>query len=65
MDGGGPVDDPAAALRQLAGGLQAAYTADPGNAVLAREYRLTLLAIGGGEKADSDLAKFWAEFSGA
>jgi hypothetical protein len=37
--------DPSAALRDLAAGLQAAYRADPGNGLLARELRMTLLAL--------------------
>jgi len=37
--------DPAQALRDLAGRLLRAYAADPGNASLAREARLALLAI--------------------
>jgi hypothetical protein len=44
-DGAGENLDPGAALRDLAAQLQAAYSADPGNAVLAREYRSTLLAL--------------------
>jgi len=48
--GGGELD-PAQALRDLAARLLQAYAADPGNANLAREARMTLLAIpdAGGE----------------
>jgi hypothetical protein len=46
--------DPAAELRRLAGCLVAAYRADPGNASLAREARMTLLALGPGDGSDLD-----------
>lgn len=61
-----PVDDPAAALRELAGQLMAACRADPGNATLARELRMTLQALREpGEGLDSELAEFLAGFSRA
>jgi hypothetical protein len=37
--------DPAGALRELAAQLGAACAADPANAILAREYRATLLSL--------------------
>jgi hypothetical protein len=37
--------DPGDAMAQLAGRLKAAYAADPGNAALARELRMTLQAM--------------------
>jgi hypothetical protein len=43
--GSGKDLDPAAALRDLACQLQAAYRVDPANAVLARELRSTLLVL--------------------
>jgi hypothetical protein len=42
-----PVTDPPAKMAELAGRLVAAHTADPGNAMLARELRQTLLAMDG------------------
>ena len=53
-------------LRWLAEGLARAYAADPGNALLARELRLTLAALmpqGGG--SDGDLSDLFAELSSA
>lgn len=41
----GPCMDPAGALARLAGRLEAAHMANPGNALLARELRATLLAM--------------------
>jgi hypothetical protein len=41
----GPCMDPAGALARLAGRLEAAHVANPGNALLARELRATLLAL--------------------
>ncbi len=61
-----PVADAEAGLRLLAGQLTAAYSADPGNALLARELRMTLQALmapGGG--VDGELAEFLAGFSKA
>jgi hypothetical protein len=46
--------DPVAEMRALAARLMAAYRADPGNAALARETRLTLLAIGGQDDGGDD-----------
>ena len=61
-----PVDDPVAALRELAGQLVAACRADPGNATLARELRMTLQALRGpGDGMDGELAEFLAGFSRA
>lgn len=40
-----PVADAEAELRELGGQLAAAYRADPGNALLARELRMTLQAL--------------------
>ena len=58
-----PVTDPMAGLRLLAGQLTAAYSADRGNAVLARELRMTLQALmGPGETIDSELAEMFAAF---
>jgi hypothetical protein len=58
--------DPAAEMRLLAGRLSAAYTADPGNAALARELRVTLLAVGGQgmQGADPVLAGLLETFRG-
>lgn len=62
----GPVSDPMAEMRQLAGQLAAACRVEPGNANLARELRMTLQAlIGPGEMVDSELAEFFAGFSKA
>lgn len=49
-----PVSDAEAELRALAGHLAVAYRSDPGNALLARELRMTLQALlpakpGGGQ----------------
>jgi hypothetical protein len=43
-------------MRQLAGRLSAAYAVDPANAALARECRMTLLALGGQGMAGADPA---------
>jgi hypothetical protein len=43
--GSGKDLDPAVSLRDLARQLEVAYRADPGNAVLARELRSTLLVL--------------------
>jgi len=62
-----PADD-AGKLRWLAAGLARAYKADPGNALLARELRMTLQALlgrgDGPEGRDRDLDELFAEFSG-
>ncbi len=61
-----PVTDPAAGLRLLAGQLTAAYGADPGNALLARELRMTLQALmAPAGSVDGELAEFLAGFSQA
>jgi len=44
--GASPCSDPAGELAALAGRLVAASVADPGNAMLARELRATLVALG-------------------
>jgi hypothetical protein len=46
--------DAHAALGRLAARLEAAHAAAPGNASLARELRMTLLALPSGEAADDD-----------
>lgn len=59
-----PVTDPALGLRVLAGQLTAAYGIDPGNALLARELRMTLQALmsgSGGQRADDGLKALFAE----
>src|SRR5262245_33410877 len=62
----GPVDDPMAEMRLLAGQLAAACRVEPGNASLARELRMTLQALmDPGGTVDSELAEFLAGFSGA
>lgn len=55
--------DVTAALERLAQRLEAAHTADPGDANVARELRATLLALRGPEEsADDAQARFWADF---
>ena len=49
LPGAGPHAAPWDRMEALAGRLEAAHEADPGNALLARELRATLLALGGGE----------------
>lgn len=57
------VDDPMADMRRVAGHLVRAYLADPGNASLAREARMTLQALmGPGETVDGELAELFAAF---
>ena len=60
-----PADD-TAKMRWLAGTLAQAYQADPGNALLARELRMTLQALlgrgDGPEGRDDELAGLFAEF---
>jgi len=46
-----PCADPAGELAALAGRLAAAHRAAPGNALLARELRITLLTLDGGNAA--------------
>lgn len=60
-----PVSDAPGELRRLAGRLVAAHEADPGNALLARELRMTLQALSGGKPADDDLESLFAELSEA
>jgi hypothetical protein len=61
-----PVEDPMAELRRLAGRVVRAHEADPGNARLAGEVRMTLQALmGTGRSVDSELAEFLAGFSEA
>ena len=61
-----PVTDPKAGLELLAGQLTAAYRADMGNALLARELRMTLQALmTGGGSVDREIAEFLAGFSQA
>ena len=67
LSAGGEVWNPQAEMRQLAAQLVSAYRADPGNAALAKELRLTLQALMGGGKGsgDDDIAALFAEFSSA
>ena len=55
-------DDPVSGLRLLAGQLAAAYGRDTGNALLARELRMTLQALipAEGKQADGDLDELFA-----
>ena len=58
---GGSGIDPAVSLRALAERLEAAHTEDPGNALLARELRVTLQAIGApDEGGGGELGEFLA-----
>ena len=61
-----PADD-LGKLRWLAGQLAEAYRADPGNALLARELRMTLQALmpQKGGNADDELAGLFAELGAA
>jgi len=61
------VDDPVAELRVLAAQLAEAYRADPGNALLARELRMTLQALVPAKAGnrDDDLSDLFAEFGGS
>jgi hypothetical protein len=56
--------DPEASLVALARRLEAAHEADPGNALIARELRMTLGRLVGGDGADDGLAEFLARLSG-
>lgn len=61
--GTAPVSDAEAELRQLAGLLAAAYRSEPGNALLARELRMTLQALlpaQGGPSLDGELEDLFA-----
>jgi hypothetical protein len=62
-----PVTDPVAGLRLLAGQLSAAYGTDTGNALLARELRMTLQALMPSKagSVDGDLSELFAEFGSA
>lgn len=55
--------DPAAELQALAARLIAAHQADPGNAIVARELRMTLQALD--RKADDGLGELYAALSEA
>jgi hypothetical protein len=58
-----PVSDAEAELRVLAGQLAAAYGREPGNALLARELRMTLQALlpaAGGQTLDGELDDLFA-----
>jgi hypothetical protein len=61
------VGDPVAGLRQLAAQLAQAYQAEPGNALLARELRMTLQALMPQKagNSDDDLNELFAEFGGS
>jgi hypothetical protein len=61
------VNDPVAELRQLAAQLAEAYRAEPGNALLARELRMTLQALMPAKAGnrDDDLSDLFAEFGGS
>ena len=52
--------DAKAELKELAARLVAAHEADPGNALLARELRLTLQALAQGGKPADDLEELFA-----
>lgn len=55
--------DPAAEMRALAARLTTAQQADPGNALLARELRMTLQALlDASRQADGELAALFAEY---
>jgi hypothetical protein len=57
-----PVSDPIGELRRLAGRLRDAHEADPGNALIARELRMTLQALTGGRgDGDAELESLFAE----
>lgn len=59
----GPTLDPLAELRELAVQLARAYRADPGNALLARELRMTLQVLmpQKGGNVDDELEDLFAE----
>jgi hypothetical protein len=61
------VNDPVAELRQLAAQLAQAYQSEPGNALLARELRMTLQALMPAKAGnrDDDLSDLFAEFGGS
>ena len=62
-----PALDPLAGLRELAGQLAQAYQAEPGNALLARELRMTLQALIPQKpgNSDDDLSDLFAELGGS
>ncbi len=60
-----PVVDARTGLQVLAGQLTAAYGADPANALLARELRMTLQTLLEPGSVDGELAEFLAGFSQA
>jgi hypothetical protein len=60
----GPVDVQAS-LEAQARRLEAACEVAPGNALLEKELRATLLALRGPREGDDELAKFDAEFTSA
>ena len=66
-EGRDPPADDLGKLRWLAGQLAEAYRADPGNALLARELRMTLQALmpQKGGQADDELAGLFAELGSA
>jgi hypothetical protein len=61
------VNDPVAELRQLAAELAEDYRADRGNALLAKELRMTLQALMPQKagNSDDDLNELFAEFGGS
>ena len=62
----GELGEPTSELRDLAARLAAAHRAEPGNALLARELRLTLQSLmSGGGSVDGELATLFAEFGAA
>jgi hypothetical protein len=62
---GDPPVDARVSLERLAARLEAAHEADPADAAVARVLKDTLLALRGPGEADSELAKFSAEFGAA
>ena len=53
-------------MRRLAGRLVAAHEADPGNALIARELRMTLQALTSGQgHDDDDLERLFADLGAA
>lgn len=61
-----PVSDALGEMRRLAGRLVAAHEADPGNALIARELRMTLQALTGGQgHDDDDLERLFADLGAA
>jgi hypothetical protein len=63
-----PVADPVGELRLLSGALMGAYLADRGNAVLAREARMTLVALieaADAKPRDDELTRLFADLEAA